>query len=70
MQNVDLQVTKYLIGPFDGEEALSFQHIVEMRLGNSGLPRQPAFGSRAAAHALAKEVEQSLLQIEECHGLG
>ena len=52
-----------------GEYTLSFQHVVEMRLGNSGVARQAAFSGRTAANPLAKLFEETLLQIVECHGL-
>jgi hypothetical protein len=69
VQNVNLQMAKHVVGLLHGEDALSLQHIVEMRLGNSGQPGESALGSRAAAHALPKVIEEALLQIEECHGL-
>ncbi len=50
------------------KDALSFQHVVEMGLGNSGQAGQAAFGGHAAAHAEAKLVEKALLQIVKCHG--
>ena len=41
---------------------------MEVRLGDSGLPCEPAFRGYAAANAVAKVFEKALLQIKEIHG--
>ena len=69
MQNVDLQTAEHLVGLFHGKQALSFQYVVEMGLGNSGKARESAFGGGSAAHPLAEFVEEALLQFVECHWL-
>ena len=69
MQNVDLQSTEYFVSLLHGEDALSFQHVMQMWLRNSGKSGEPAFGSGAAAYALAKLFEEALLQVVKRHCL-
>jgi len=69
VQDVDLETAENFVGFLDGEYALSFQHVMEMRLRNSGKPCESAFGDRATAYPSSKLIEEMLLQFVECHWL-
>jgi len=50
VQNVNLQTVENRVGSLDGKYTLSFQHVVQMGLGNSGTACQAAFRGRTAAY--------------------
>jgi hypothetical protein len=68
VQNIDLEAAENLVGSLYGQYALSFQYVVEVGLGDSGKARERALGGGTTVYALAKLVEETLLQIVECHG--
>jgi hypothetical protein len=67
VQNIDLEAAENLVGPVYGQYALSFQYVVEVGLGDSGKAGERALGGGTAVYAPAKLVEETLLQVVECH---
>jgi hypothetical protein len=70
VQEVNLQTAENLVGFRQRELTLSFQHVVQMGLGNSGSVGESALGGSAAAHPLAKLFEETLVQVVEGHVFG
>jgi len=62
-----LQVLEDLVGHLYGEDTLSFQYIMKMRLAYSGNAGEPALSGFAALYPVAQMLHEVLLKLVEGH---
>jgi hypothetical protein len=52
VEKTEIQLTQESVGAFPGKQSFSFQHIMDMRLGDADSSRQAAFRNLAGLQGL------------------
>jgi hypothetical protein len=63
-----VELPEDLVGRLGGEHTLSFQHVMEMRLGDAGYPGDAPFGQAAGSDAFADLQDEAFMQLAKVHG--
>ena len=67
IQQVEMQLDNNLVRHFRGKKPLTFEHIVHVRLRNTGQPGEAALGGVPATNERAKVDDEPPLEIAKVH---